>query len=56
MTSENDTFISLDKRAQMANDKNPSLFVSIHYNSAPSAEAKGVEVFYYQSKDKKEGS
>lgn len=54
MTRENDTFISLDKRAQMANEKKPSLFVSVHYNSAPSAEANGVEVFYYQSKEKKE--
>lgn len=54
LTRENDTFISLDKRAQMANELKPSLFVSVHYNSAPSAEANGIEVFYYQSKDKKE--
>jgi N-acetylmuramoyl-L-alanine amidase len=54
MTREDDTFISLDKRAQLANEKKPTLFVSIHYNSAPNAEAQGVEVFFYQSKDKKE--
>lgn len=54
LTREEDTFISLDKRAQLANDKKPTLFVSIHYNSAPSAEAQGIEVFFYQSKDKKE--
>lgn len=54
MTREDDTFISLDKRSQLANEKKPTLFVSIHYNSAPSAEAQGIEVFFYQSKDKKE--
>lgn len=54
MTREDDTFIALDKRAQFANESNPKLFVSIHYNSAPSAEAEGVEVFFYQSKDNKE--
>ena len=54
MTREEDVFISLDKRAQLANEKKPTLFVSIHYNSAPSAEAQGVEVFFYHSKDQKE--
>lgn len=54
MTREDDTFVSLDKRAQMANERKPTLFVSIHYNSAPSAQAQGVEVFFYQSKEKKE--
>ncbi len=54
MTREEDVFISLDKRAQLANEKKPTLFVSIHYNSAPSAEAQGVEVFFYPSKEQKE--
>lgn len=54
MTREDDTFVSLDKRAQMANEKKPTLFVSLHYNSAPSAEAQGIEVFFYPSKDQKE--
>ncbi|MBA3722282.1 MAG: N-acetylmuramoyl-L-alanine amidase [Parachlamydiaceae bacterium] len=53
LTRQTDKFISLDKRAQFANDLKPDLFVSIHYNSAPSAEAEGVEVFFYQSKDDK---
>lgn len=51
MTREEDKFISLDKRAQMANELKPTLFVSIHYNSAPIAEAQGIEVFFYQSKE-----
>lgn len=54
MTREEDVFVSLEKRAQLANEKKPTLFVSIHYNSAPSAEAQGVEVFFYQSKENKE--
>ena len=53
MTREDDTFVSLDKRALFANERKPTLFVSIHYNSAPSAEAQGIEVFFYQSKEKK---
>lgn len=48
MTRYDDTFISLDKRAQLANDKNVDLFVSVHYNAAPNAKAEGIEVFYYR--------
>lgn len=54
MTRETDKFVTLEGRAEMANGCNPALFVSIHYNSAPSAEACGVEVFYYQSAAQKE--
>lgn len=54
MTRQDDTFIALDKRADFANRMKPTLFVSVHYNSAPSKEADGVEVFYYRcEKDKK---
>lgn len=49
MTRTKDIFISLDKRAQFANDRSPLLFVSVHYNSAPSPDAEGVEVFYYRA-------
>lgn len=50
MTREIDKFVSLEKRAQIANEKKPTVFVSIHYNSAPSAQAQGIEVFYYKEK------
>jgi len=53
MTREEDEFISLDRRVQIANDYHATLFVSIHYNSAPSAQAQGVEVFFYPSKEKR---
>lgn len=49
LTRKNDLFIPLDKRAALANEANPRLFVSIHYNSAPSKDAQGVEVYYYNS-------
>ena len=54
ITRDKDHFVSLEKRANMANEQKPTLFVSIHYNSAPSAEAQGVEVFFYQAKETKE--
>ncbi len=53
LTRTDDTFISLDNRAKFANAQNPILFVSIHYNSAPSKEAEGIEVFYYRNEDDK---
>lgn len=54
MTRHKDKFISLERRAQFANELKPDMFVSIHYNSAPSAEAQGVEVFYFQSRENKQ--
>lgn len=54
LTREKDRYVSLDKRAKLANERKPTLFVSIHYNAALSAEAEGVEVFYYHSKENKE--
>lgn len=53
MTRVDDTFIPLDKRALFANAQQPDLFVSVHFNSAPSQQAEGIEVFYYKSEDDK---
>lgn len=53
MIRKDDTFISLDKRAEIANNLKPALFVSVHYNSAPSEQADGIEVFYYKSDNDK---
>lgn len=53
LTRANDKFIALSKRADFANLQEPSLFVSVHYNSAPSKEAEGVEVYYYRSETDK---
>ncbi|NGX27516.1 MAG: hypothetical protein K940chlam6_01453, partial [Chlamydiae bacterium] len=37
----------LGTRVSLANRRPSSLFVSIHYNSAASPVAKGIEVYYY---------
>lgn len=54
MIRHDDTFISLDDRAKMANARQVKLFVSLHFNSAPSKEADGIEVYYYKSQQNKE--
>lgn len=52
LTRSRDIFISLEKRAAIANDTKGLLFVSIHFNAASNPSAKGVEVFYHLSQDK----
>ena len=54
MTRSDDTFISLEQRSLYANEKKPRLFVSIHFNSAPSPDAEGIEVFYFRNEENKE--
>jgi N-acetylmuramoyl-L-alanine amidase len=46
MTRENDSFVSLRKRAQLANAERGDLFVSIHVNSVASQECHAVETYY----------
>ncbi len=49
LTRSRDVFITLSRRAVLANRSQAKIFVSLHYNSCPSKEVKGVEVFYYGS-------
>lgn len=49
-----DRFIALPTRASIANDLHAKLFVSIHFNSAESTAAQGIEVYYYNSDKSKE--
>lgn len=49
MTRAEDVFVTLPNRAAFANKRQPQLFVSLHYNSAPNREAEGIEIFYYRS-------
>ena len=44
-TRKTDEFIDLNKRAQIANNANADLFVSIHANASKNKEAKGAETF-----------
>lgn len=46
-TRTSDEYVSLTKRAEMANDLNADYFVSIHINSFKDSNANGVEVLYY---------
>lgn len=48
MTRTDDTFLTLEKRADIANKLQCDLFISVHYNSAPAKQAEGVEVFFYR--------
>ncbi len=45
-TRTKDQFISLAERNRIANRNSCDFFVSVHVNSSPSKEAKGLEVYY----------
>ena len=51
MTRTRDEFIKLYDRANMANDANADIFMSIHFNSAGSSKAYGIEVLYASEDD-----
>ncbi|MFP5229277.1 MAG: N-acetylmuramoyl-L-alanine amidase [Acidobacteriota bacterium] len=45
-TRADDTFIPLETRTAIANQAQADLFISIHANSSPDTDARGVEVYY----------
>ena len=45
-TRGDDTYIPLEKRAQVANEAQADLFVSVHANYSTLASARGVETYY----------
>ena len=45
-TRDGDTYLSLDQRADFANQSQADLFVSVHANYSSSATARGVETYY----------
>ena len=47
MTRSKDVFIPLYRRVSIANKTKAALFVSVHFNSSPSPDAHGIEIFYY---------
>lgn len=51
MTRSRDVYLPLQRRVSIANKAKGSLFVSVHFNSAPSPEAKGIEIFYFDSRE-----
>jgi len=46
LTRSDDTYLALDQRADMANQSQADLFVSVHANYSSSAAARGVETYY----------
>lgn len=51
-TRTDDSFVSLEERAAMANDLNAAIFVSIHNNSSLNREAAGTETYFYAPADR----
>jgi len=49
-TRSDDTFIPLEDRTRIANDAKADLFISIHANSSPDRDARGVETYYLNLK------
>jgi N-acetylmuramoyl-L-alanine amidase len=45
-TREDDTFIPLEHRTEIANDARADLFLSVHANSSPDRKARGIETYY----------
>jgi N-acetylmuramoyl-L-alanine amidase len=50
LTRDSDTATALKDRIAKANDSKARIFVSIHANSAPNKEAKGIEIFCLSEK------
>ena len=46
MTRSDDTFIPLEERTAIANQKAADLFISIHANASPDKSARGIETYY----------
>jgi len=53
-TRTDDTFVPLEARTAIANEKKADLFLSIHANSSPFPRIAGVETFYLNFTDSKE--
>ncbi len=46
LTRDRDVYVSLEKRAQIANDAQADLFISIHVNANVNRQARGSQVFF----------
>ena len=52
LTRSRDVFLPLKNRTAIANDTKSKLFVSIHFNAFKAAQAKGIEIYYYNRGEK----
>ncbi len=46
LTRTGDYFVSLGRRRQISEQKGAHLYVSVHFNAAPSKSARGTEIFF----------
>ncbi len=46
LTRDDDRTVALDERGSIANNNKADLFISLHANASPRADARGAEVFY----------
>jgi N-acetylmuramoyl-L-alanine amidase len=46
MTRSDDTFIPLEERTAIANEKRADLFISVHANASSDKRARGIETYY----------
>ncbi len=53
LTRDKDQFVSLEHRAELADEVKADLFISIHFNASKNKNAKGAEIYYLDNhKDK----
>ncbi len=55
-TRTDDTFIPLERRTALANEKKADLFLSIHANASPVTRITGVETYYLNFADTKDAA
>jgi len=54
MTRDQDVFVELEDRAKFANGQGADLFISVHVNSHPSHQVKGIEIYHFgEAKDQR---
>lgn len=54
MTRDQDVFVELEDRTKFANSHGADLFVSVHVNSHPSHQVKGIEIYHFgEAKDQR---
>ena len=46
LTRKDDRYVPLEDRTAIANAENADLFISLHVNASPNAEARGLETYY----------
>lgn len=46
LTRQDDRFVPLENRTAIANAEDADLFISLHMNASPNADARGIETYY----------